>query len=305
MTPPWSSLSNKVIAAYAFAIIAAALWGSNAVAARMAALEIPPITMTFWRTLCVVVVLLPFTAREVWLSRARLRRRWRLILGLAILGPVGLNLFLYHGLQTTNAINGALLNSAMPVTTVLASWLLVGETISRRIAFGMALALIGVAIIVLRGDLDALRTFNIGIGDPMIIAGMSSWAAFSVYLRKRHDGLGASAFVVVITAVSATVMLPFYLWDLARGSRFEVTLANISLILYAAAVVSVFANICWIRSVEAIGANTAGQFNYLIPLVGSVLALIILDERFHLFHGAGMAMILLGVYFATSRNVPR
>ena len=305
MTPPWSSLSNKVIAAYAFAIIAAALWGSNAVAARMAALEIPPITMTFWRTLCVVVVLLPFTAREVWLSRTRLRRQWRLILGLAILGPVGLNLFLYHGLQTTNAINGALLNSAMPVTIVLASWLLVGETISRRIAFGMALALIGVAIIVLRGDLDALRTFNIGIGDPMIIAGMSSWAAFSVYLRKRDDGLGASAFVVVITAVSATVMLPFYLWDLARGSRFEVTLANISLILYAAAVVSVFANICWIRSVEAIGANTAGQFNYLIPLVGSVLALIILDERFHLFHGAGMAMILLGVYFATSRNVPR
>ena len=288
-----------------FAIIAAALWGSNAVAARMAALEIPPITMTFWRTVCVVVVLLPFTAREVWLARARLRQQWRLILGLAILGPVGLNVFLYRGLQTTNAINGALLNSAMPVTIVLASWILAGEMIGRRIALGMALAFAGVVIIVLRGDIEALRTLDIGVGDPLIIAGMSSWAAFSVYLRKRDDGLGASAFVVVITAVSAAVMLPVYLWDLSWGSHFEPTWANISLIVYAAAVVSVFSSICWIRSVEVIGASAAGQFNYLIPVFGTLLALANLDEKFHLFHAAGMAVILIDVYVTTSRNLMR
>ena len=302
MAPQRTGLSHQVLLAYLFALIAAALWGSNAVAARLAALEIPPLTMTFWRTLCVVMVLAPFTGRQIWRARVRLYHQWRFIVGLAILGPIGLNVFLYFGLQTTTAVNGALLNSAMPVTIVIASWILVGETITRRSVVGMVLAFIGVSIIVLRGNIDSLRTLDIGIGDPLIIAGMSSWAAFSVFLRKRDDGLDASAFVTVITAVSAALMLPLYIWDLARGSRFEPTFGNISLILYAAAVVSVIANICWIRSVEMIGAYTAGQFNYLIPVFGSFFALLILDEEVYPFHGASVAVILLGVYLATGRH---
>ena len=294
------NLPNTVGAAYAFALLAALLWGSNAVAARMAALEIPPITMTFLRMSCVSVLLLPFTYRQIWRERTRLRQQWRLTVGLAILGPIGLNLFFYHGLQTTTAINAALLNSAMAVTIVIASWVLVRETISRRTAFGMALAFVGVAVIVLRGDISAVRTLDIAIGDPLIIAGMSSWAAFSVYLRRRNDGLDASAFLTVIMVIGAAMMLPLFLWDLSRGSRFELTPGNVALILYAAAVVSIFANVAWIRSVEIIGANAAGQFNYLIPLFGSVLAILILGEAFHLFHAVGIAVILLGVYLATS-----
>ena len=294
-----SAISGRVgvaVFAYGLATLSAALWGSNAVVARTAVSEIPPLAMTFWRLLVVVLTLLPFSAQELWRSQATLRSHWREILGLALLGPVAFNLLMYYGLTTSLAINASLFNSATPVTIVIAAWLIIRERITLRIGVGMLLALVGVGAIVVRGSLEVLLTFDIRIGDPLIITGMSCWAVYSVFLRRRRDGLSDAGFLTVVMAVGVVAIAPFYV---ASGDRFELSTKNLFIIVFSGSVISVIANLCWIKCIGLIGPGRAGQFHNLIPVFGATLAVVFLGEVLHAYHAAGFAAILLGVYLAT------
>jgi drug/metabolite transporter (DMT)-like permease len=67
---------------------------------------------------------------------------------------------------------------------------------------------------------------------------------------------------------------------------------------------SVLGYVCWNKGVAAVGANRAGFTIHLLPAFGTLLAIIFLDEQFHLFHLVGFATILAGVLLATSANPP-
>ncbi len=291
-----SGAMGVAVFAYGLAILSAALWGSNAVVGRSAVSEIPPLAMTFWRMVVVVVTLLPFSSRELWRSRAAVQDHWLGLLGLAVFGPVGFNLLMYHGLATSLAINASLFNSATPVAIVLAAWLIMRERVSVRVGIGMLLAFAGVVNIVVRGSFEVLLAFDIRIGDPLIITGMASWAVYSVYLRRRRDGLSDAAFLTVIMAVGVVAIAPFYA---ASGDRFALSGKNLFMIVFSGAVISVIANLCWIKSIGLIGPSRAGQFHNLIPVFGATLAVVFLGEVLHAYHAAGFTAILLGVYLAT------
>jgi drug/metabolite transporter (DMT)-like permease len=51
--------------------------------------------------------------------------------------------------------------------------------------------------------------------------------------------------------------------------------------------------------VELIGAGRAGQSMHLMPLFGSVLAVLFLHEQFQLYHAAGIVMIAGGIALAS------
>ena len=284
------------VIAYGLATLSAALWGSNAVVGRAAVSEIPPLAMTFWRMVVVVLTLLPFSLRELWQSRAAVGAHWAALIGLAILGPLAFNLLMYYGLTTSLAINASLFNSATPVAIVVAAWLIIGERINLRIGFGMLLAFAGVVVIVLRGSVDVLLALDIGVGDSMIVTGMASWAVYSVFLRRRRDGLSDAAFLTVIMAVGVAAILPIYL---ISGVMFALSAKNVFVIVFSGAVISVIANLSWIKCIGMIGPSRAGQFHNLIPVFGATLAVVFLGEVLHAYHAAGFAAILLGVYLAT------
>jgi drug/metabolite transporter (DMT)-like permease len=73
-------------------------------------------------------------------------------------------------------------------------------------------------------------------------------------------------------------------------------------VLYVSLFASIAAYLCWNRGVDMIGPNRAGFTQHLIPAFGTVLAVIFLGEEVHLFHAAGIATILLGVWLASARG---
>ena len=58
------------------------------------------------------------------------------------------------------------------------------------------------------------------------------------------------------------------------------------------------------RGVELIGAARAGQSVHLMPLIGTVLAVVFLGEEFHLYHAAGIALIGAGILLASRKRAP-
>jgi drug/metabolite transporter (DMT)-like permease len=265
---------------------------------------VPPITLAFWRWSVALCVLLPFALKPMVRERDAIRRHWKMLVVLGVMGVGTFNTLVYIGLGSTTATNGILLNSAIPVLIVLLAWTFLGERVSRLQALGVAVSLAGVAAVVFRGDPAGLMRLQWNTGDLWVFAAIVSWAVYTLMLRRRPREVGALAFLGVTVAVGLAANLPFFLAELATGARMELNRASVGAIAYTGVFPSVLAYLFWNRAVADVGPARAGMFLHLMPVFGAVLAMLFLGETLHLYHAAGFALILLGIVLATRNPRP-
>ena len=282
--------------AYGLLVIAMLVYASNVVVARYALHDIPPLALTFWRWIFVLVVLAPFVTKEFIRQRAYIVAHWKMLLLLAGLSTALFNALFFIGLETTTAVNGALLSGLMPITIVLGAWIILRERISRFMVVGVALSFAGMAVILIRGDLAVLETLSFTRGDLLILVAIACYSIYSVLLRRRPEGLSPNTFIAVMVVIGIPPLVPFYLWEIGSGRTFEWTLEALAIMFYSGIIVWLLANVVWVRAIAVVGASTAGQFHYLTPIFGSILAVLFLGEDFLLHHFVGLVLILIGIY---------
>jgi drug/metabolite transporter (DMT)-like permease len=77
---------------------------------------------------------------------------------------------------------------------------------------------------------------------------------------------------------------------------------NLLSLFYVAVFPSTVAYLCWNRGIHLIGANRAAPFFHMVPLFGSVMAMVFLGEHPQLFHIVGFALVLTGVFVASRKR---
>lgn len=286
---------------YLLLVLTTLFWSGNFVLGRAVHTVFTPFTLSFWRWTVALAILSPFVWKSLRIQAPLIRQHGLILLWLSILGVVNFNTFVYLGLQQTTATNALIMLSVTPVLIVALSFLLLRQTVSRWQAPGIALSLIGVLVIVSRGDIHALLAWRVNPGDLWILAAIVSWALYSVCLRWRPAQLEPLNFQAATMIIGVAILTPLYLWDLSQNYSVAVNAATVSSILYLALFPSILAYIFWNRAVTELGANRCGQFLHLMPAFGAVLAMIFLGERLYSFHGIGIALIAAGIYLATVR----
>ena len=106
-------------AAVAMALVAVALWSSNAVVARFLGDAISPWMMSWLRWLIPFIVFLPLVRKPFRSARRKLLANARLLVMLSGLGFVAHTVFFYVGLTDTTAINASALLSLTPIWIML------------------------------------------------------------------------------------------------------------------------------------------------------------------------------------------
>jgi drug/metabolite transporter (DMT)-like permease len=91
---------------------------------------------------------------------------------------------------------------------------------------------------------------------------------------------------------------PFYAMEAWGGARLTVDAVTLGSLAYTGVAASVVAYAAWNHGVAALGAQRSGAFLHLLPVFASLLAALLLGESFRLYHGAGIALVLLGVRVA-------
>ena len=291
-TPLWLAL--------AFLAFSALSWAGSSVAGRAASGNIPPFTLSFVRWLCVFLCFLAIGWRDAWRQRDAIFRQWRILSAFALFGVVGFTVPYYVGLQFTVAVNATLMNASGTIWIVATTFLMTGETIRRRQALGVALGLFGTLTIVLRADYAQLAGIAVNAGDLFVLAAFFSWALYTAMLRWRPRGVGGIPFLIAITGIGSAMMLPLYLLDLGRGAVFEPTAVNAAILAYSVIFPSFLSYICWNRAVSVVGPSVASMAQYMIPVFGTVLAVLILGEIVETFHVVGIAIIFAGVWLVTA-----
>ena len=279
-------------------------WSLNWIAGRALRDDVPAYSFAFWRWTCASAVLLPFAWPHMVRGWPAMRRSWRIMLVLGVLGTTFCNVTSYTGLKYTTAVSGSILNSFVPVIIIAISWAFLGQRLRASQWVGVVISLTGVLGIVGRGDPTVILALRFNIGDLWIIASTVLWALYTVCLRWRPQELHPLGLLGANAIVGVLAVLPLYLWSLAQGMYVTWSVQALEGIVYAGIFPSVVAYIFWNNAVARVGPNTAGMFMHLLPVFASVLAIAFLGEQLHLFHVAGMAMIFGGIWL-TSRTDSR
>jgi len=280
------------------AVITMLCWAGNFVAARGVHADVPPVTLSVIRWAGALAILLPFAWAHLKRDLPTLLVHWRIMLVLSILGITCFNTFAYVGLQYTVAMNGILLQSAMPVLIALIVFATYREMPTLFQVIGVSVSLIGVIYVIVQGDLAVLLTLDVNIGDLWLLAAMIAWAAYTALLRERPP-IHWLSFTAATMVLGILVLSPFWIWELARGRTVNPTWAAAAASFYLVLFPSVVAYICYNRAVQLAGANWVAPFFHLIPVLGSVLAILILGERIQFYHALGFVLVMSGIGIAS------
>jgi drug/metabolite transporter (DMT)-like permease len=288
--------------AYALLTLAALFWTGNWVVGRMLADLVPPSALTFWRWAIAVVILMPFVGPRLWAARGLLAREWRPIVALGLLGGGLHNVLQYWGLDYTLATNGAILNATTPVLIIVLGTLVFRDPFPRRAAAGALIALLGTLALITRLDPAMLASVGPNRGDLLIFVSMIMLSGYTVGLRRRPTGLDPFSFLACFAIVALVPVGIGYALEHAAGHRIVLNPTSIAGMLYIAVFPALLAYLFWDIGVRAVGAARAGVFMYLMPVFGGILGMLLLGERFALYHAVGMGLIFAGVAIATRRQ---
>lgn len=269
-------------------------WAGNSIVGRAVRDTIPPFTLAAFRWSGAALLLLPFALPHMRQDWPLLRASWPIVLLLGLLGVAAFNGLLYTALHHTTATNGLLIQSSIPAIILLIEALLLRRRPGWLRVSAVALSIAGVAVIISKGSLTTLLHIGLGRGDLLVLAASASWAVYTLLLSRR-PALHPLSFLLATFVVGIAAMAPLAAHELATGQRIVWSPGAVGAIVYVAIFPSLIAYVCYTRAVELAGPGLAGQYINAMPLVGAVLAALLLNEALEGHHLFGMALILGGI----------
>ncbi|WP_298724114.1 DMT family transporter [uncultured Ferrovibrio sp.] len=279
-----------------------AMFCTNMLVARYSAEFIPPVALAVWRWLGVFILLLPFCGVELWRQRRYLAKDAGRLLVLGALGMGICGAVVYAAGKTTTATNIGLIYAVSPVVIIMLSRVMFHDRMTMRQILGTALALTGMLAIVAKGDPAVFLHLSFVPGDLMILAAAIAWALYSVLLKRWPSLLSINARLASIAIAGVAVMLPFLVWETATVGPITPdfrTLATLATVILIAGI-GAYASHGYIT--KHLGPNKAGLILYLSPVYNAVLAWLLLGEQLAVYHWIGAALVLPGLYVATTRS---
>jgi drug/metabolite transporter (DMT)-like permease len=294
------------LATVAYLLIATALWAGNAVAGRLLVGSVSPITLSAVRWGLAALLLLPLGWRVFKPNSALWQNKKRFLL-LGLFGVGSYNVLLYLALQTSTAINVTLIGASMPIWMLFIGAVFYQTKPNLLQLIGAIVSLLGVAIVLTRGELAALLSMKMVIGDLLIMLATVLWAIYSWMLSRPGSSTERqwpwADFLMAQVLVGLLWTGFFDGFEIASGHAYlDLNLWTGSLILFVAVGPSLVAYRCWGMGVSGAGPTVAAFFANFIPLFTAILSAAMLGEPPQLFHGVAFALIVAGIWVSSSQS---
>ena len=281
------------------ATFAVAAWGASFIATKIALQDLHPI-IVIWCRFGIGVFLLGVVVVH--------RREWRGVAGrdllyFSALGFLGITLHQWlqaNGLITAHASTTAWIISSIPVFIALLGWVFLRERPTLLAVGGIALASVGVLVVVSGGDLRSLAGGSaISRGEFLILLSAPNWALFSVLSRyglRRHSATRMMFYVMAFGWLWTTLALGLREDTVVPADGIHLTTAGWISIGFLGIVCTGIAYVFWYDALKFLTASRVGSLLYFEPLVAVVVAAMILSEPILFSSLAGGALILSGVW---------
>lgn len=276
-------------------------WAGNAVVGRLMVGQIPPLALSFYRWLFALLLALLIVGPDLWRNREVLRRKWKSLAIMGILGVGSYNSLQYVALETTTPLNVSLITASAPVFILLIGGAFYKQAVGRAQWFGALLSMAGVALVVAKGELAHLAALHFAPGDLIMLVAVFLWAIYTWELRQRPLGLAPMTSLAAQMIWGVLAILPFMLaerWIAGQSTHWgpQVWAA----LAYVSVLPSLLAYWCWGSAVGKVGAQIPAYFGNLAPLFAALLSWLFLHETIHWYHLWAALLIFAGIHVALS-----
>lgn len=283
-----------------FPLIAVLLWSINAIVNKAASTAIDPAAISFYRWALALLVMTPFVLRSVLRNFKMVRKHWW---QLAILGALGMMLYqslAYYAAHSVSATFMGIMNSMIPLLTVVISIFVLRVIPTVGIVLGSILSLCGLVWLVSQGSPSALFSQGLGQGEAMMLVASAAYALYGVLTKRWSIQLSSWDSLYVQVFFGVIMLFPNFLLaeDVSLNSQ------NIGLVVFAGIAASIIAPALWIQGVMRLGANTTSIFMNLAPVFTAIIAIFALGEELKSYHLIGGGVVLLGVMLAQQLRTP-
>ncbi|MFX4220861.1 MAG: DMT family transporter [Thalassobaculum sp.] len=283
--------------AYLLLVLTTLSWGANAVAAKMSVGELSPMLLTLLRWLGVFILLVIFARGQVATEWPVLKRHWGKIFVMGALGFSVFNTLMYVAAQHTQAVNIGILQGSIPIFVLLGALAAYRTPVTGVQILGVAITMVGVALVASKGDFQRLATLELNHGDVLIVFACILYAGYTVALRNRPPLSGMAMFAGLATAAFLT-SIPIAGYEYLAGDFQAPTAKGWAIVAFVVVFPSFLAQISFLLAVDQVGPGRAGVFVNLVPIFAAVLSVAVLGEAFHLYHAMALALVLGGIAIA-------
>ena len=203
---------KKELLAYSLLVIQPIFMASNLVVARGGVEYIPPISLAFWRWLTVFLILLIFNY-TIFSKKKIVLKEYKKLFFLGFMGCGVCGAFPFIAGQTTTIINMGIIYTSSPIFIILISYFFFKEKMNLLKIIGLISCLLGVIIIIIKGDYLALIELMFTKGDLWMLGASIGWALYSIFLFYWKSSLKVFERFTLISLFGALSLLPFYLTE--------------------------------------------------------------------------------------------
>ena len=271
---------------------------SNLIVARGGIEFVPPISLAFWRWAIVFMILLPFTYFPLKQNFKILVKEYKKLFFLGAMGCGVCGAFPFLAGETTTVTNMGIIYTSSPIFIILISAIFFSEKISLTKMVGLASCLLGVLLIIIKGDLDLLLNLNFTIGDIWMLAASIGWALYSVYLFYWKSNLPIFQRFTLVAFFGAFSLLPFYVFEEIMIKK---TLFNSDFFvwtIFAAVSPGIIAFSMYTYVQKKLGASLTGFTLYIFTIYAAIYGYLFFNEKLETYHYVGTALVFFGVYLA-------
>jgi drug/metabolite transporter (DMT)-like permease len=276
-----------------------ASWGFQQVAIKVANACVPPLLQAGIRSAgAALLVGLWMSARRqaVWQKDGTLW--WGMAAGVLFAGEF---LFIYWGLEYTNASRSVVLLYSAPFVVALGAHLFIpGERLKTFQVIGLGLAFAG--IITAFGESLSLPTRSILIGDLMLAAAAIMWGATTVLIKAGPlAGIPAAKTLLYQLTVSAAVLL-IGSWAKSERAVQGLTPLVFASLLYQTLWVAFVTYCTWFWLLRRYSPSRLAAFTFLTPLFGVLAGGWFLGEPLTGALLLALALVGSGIYLVNRRR---
>ena len=297
-------MKNNNNLAYLILILTTIFWSGNFIVGKAASMyQIPPFSLNFYRWFFAGLILLPFTYKELIKKKKYIINNLGYFIVLGITSITIFNSIVYYSLYYTQVISGILMISTIPVWIIFISSILKIEKTNIFQIIGVILSLTGVIFIITKADLNLIKNLDFNKGDLSMVIAMFSWAIYSALLKSKKYEISQVSLLEVVIICGLFFLIPIYFIEMNMGNLIILGKPFYLILAYVVIFPGLASFFFWIKGISIIGANRAGIFLHLMPIMGAIMAMLIFNERFMFYHILGAIFIIAGITLSNKKKL--
>ena len=271
---------------------------TNIIIARGGVEYVPPISLAFWRWFAVFLILIPFFYVEIINNLKSLKKEFFKLFFLGLMGCGICGAFPFIAGMSTTMANMGIIYTSSPIFIIILSVFFFGEKISLKRLTGLIICLVGVIIIICKGNINFLLNLTFTSGDIWMLGAAAGWALYSIYLINWKSDFNIMSRFTLISFFGFISLLPFYLVEEIYFFKTNYNITFLFWVLFAAISPGIISFTLYTKAQRYLGASLTGFTLYLYAVYGAIFGIILFEEMLLHFHYLGAILVFVGVYVA-------